>query len=299
MGATLKKLSWVPLSVLGWNLVVILWGAYVRMSGSGAGCGSHWPSCQGEIVPRAPALATIIEFTHRVSSGMSVVLALAALTWALYRFPHAHKARRAAVAGVVFVFLEALVGAGIVLFGLTAKNDSAARAVVIAIHLLNTLGLIASYTLLWLWSGEDRPLHRPRHAPLLIVAMAAVLVTSATGAVTALGDTLFPVNTDQPVAARVGAELGPAMHFLVRLRIVHPLIAVSSALLLLIAGAWFIDRARRPALALMILVVAQVCAGLLNIALAAPEAMQLLHLFLANAVWIALVTVAARVSAAR
>ena len=288
---------WVPMTVLAWNLAVILWGAFVRMSGSGAGCGSHWPSCQGEIVPTAPVLATIIEFAHRVTSGISVALALAALVWAQRVFPSRHKARRAAAAGMGFIILEALLGAAIVLLGLTAKNDSAARAVFIAVHLLNTLGLIASYTLLTLWAVDPRPLRRPEHATLLAIGAIAILLTSATGAVTALGDTLFPVDAAQPMVARVGAELAPAMHFLVRLRIVHPLIAVSSALVLLTVGAWFMERTRRPALALMVLVVTQVCAGLLNIALAAPEAMQLVHLLLANVVWIALVTVAARVSA--
>jgi heme A synthase len=161
--------------------------------------------------------------------------------------------------------------------------------VVIAIHLLNTLGLMASYTLLSVWSADDRPLARPDGLPLLVIAVLVVLLTSATGAVTALGDTLFPVRSALPVAQRVGADLAPAMHFLVRLRIVHPLIAATSALYLLFVGGWFSDRAQRPAIALMVLVVAQVSAGLLNIALAAPNAMQLVHLFLANAVWIALV----------
>ena len=46
-------------------LFVILWGAFVRASGSGAGCGAHWPLCNGVLVPQSPALATIIELTHR------------------------------------------------------------------------------------------------------------------------------------------------------------------------------------------------------------------------------------------
>jgi len=293
------RFAWIPYTVLGWNLAVILWGAFVRMSGSGAGCGSHWPTCQGEIIPTAPVLATIIELTHRLTSGVSVVVALVALVWALRVFPRGHKARRAAIGGVAFIILEALFGAAIVLLGLTAKNDSGARAVFIAIHLLNTLGLVGCYALLAVWTRDNRPLRRPEHAPLLVLGVLAVLITSATGAVTALGDTLFPVNMAEPVASRVGAELAPAMHFLVRLRIVHPIIAVTSALLLLGVGAWFMDRARKLSLALMVLVLVQVCAGLLNIALAAPEAMQLVHLLLANAVWIALVTLVAQASIAR
>ena len=63
------KYSWI---VLVYNLVVILWGAYVRATGSGAGCGSHWPLCNGEVIPRAPEVETLVEFTHRLSSGLGI-----------------------------------------------------------------------------------------------------------------------------------------------------------------------------------------------------------------------------------
>jgi heme a synthase len=56
-------------AVLAYNLAVVLWGAYVRATGSGAGCGNHWPLCDGPVTPQTPAGATIIEFTHRVTSG--------------------------------------------------------------------------------------------------------------------------------------------------------------------------------------------------------------------------------------
>ena len=55
----LKRFAW---GVLGYNLAVILWGAYVRATGSGAGCGSHWPLCNGTIVQPSPTTATLIEF---------------------------------------------------------------------------------------------------------------------------------------------------------------------------------------------------------------------------------------------
>ncbi len=50
--AWFSRYAW---GVLLWNVLVALWGAYVRATGSGAGCGSHWPTCNGEILPRAPA----------------------------------------------------------------------------------------------------------------------------------------------------------------------------------------------------------------------------------------------------
>ena len=48
-----------------YNVLVILWGALVRASGSGAGCGNHWPLCNGQVIPVSPGWHTVIEFTHR------------------------------------------------------------------------------------------------------------------------------------------------------------------------------------------------------------------------------------------
>ena len=51
--------------VLAYNILVILWGALVRATGSGAGCGGHWPLCNGDVMPEVSQVATAIEFTHR------------------------------------------------------------------------------------------------------------------------------------------------------------------------------------------------------------------------------------------
>jgi cytochrome c oxidase assembly protein subunit 15 len=101
-------------SVLAYNIAVVLWGAYVRATGSGEGCGNHWPLCNGVVVPQAPALGTIIEFTHRASSGIDVVLVgiLVVLAWRV--FPRGHLARRGAVLSAIFLTTEALIGAALV-----------------------------------------------------------------------------------------------------------------------------------------------------------------------------------------
>jgi heme A synthase len=288
----------MPLLLLVFNLGVILFGAYVRMSGSGAGCGSHWPSCNGELVPHAPQAHTVIEFTHRLTSGLSLALAIGAVVWSHVKFAAGHRARKAALGVLAFIILEALVGAGIVIFGLVEKNDSVARAIVVAFHLVNTLGLLASAMLLFLSVAHPGQLVWPKYGALLLIAGVIVALTSASGAITALGDTLFPVNTALPVAERVVSDLRPVEHFLVRLRIVHPIVAATSATYLLFVGAWFFAKAEKAALALMALVILQVIAGLVNIALAAPDAMQLTHLFLADCVWLALVATAFNASRA-
>ncbi|MFM9013605.1 MAG: COX15/CtaA family protein, partial [Gemmatimonadota bacterium] len=138
-------------AVLGFNLLVILWGAYVRASGSGAGCGAHWPLCNGVVIPRAPALETIIELTHRATSGIALLLVVGQLVWARRVAPRRGALWWAAHAAMVLMLTEALVGAGLVLFEIVAENASLARAWWLAAHLLNTFGLLAMLGLVpWL-----------------------------------------------------------------------------------------------------------------------------------------------------
>ena len=130
-------------AVLAYNVAVILWGAYVRATGSGAGCGAHWPLCNGEIVPRAAAVATLIEFSHRADERPGADCRRGAARLATFRACRAgHPARRGAVMSGVLMLTEAAVGAGLVLFQLVADNATMARAMFIAVHLLNTFLLL-------------------------------------------------------------------------------------------------------------------------------------------------------------
>jgi heme A synthase len=194
-----------------------------------------------------------------------------------------------------FVLVEALIGAGLVKGGLVADDDSLARAVVIALHLGNTLLLTGTAALL-AWVGSGRVVRwRARVGDQ--VALLALILVSMTGAVTALGDTLFPVSPaeDGSVFAQVRDGLGAGAHFLVRLRVVHPLLAAAAALWLLWRSA---ERARalpRGSEAAWLerwlhgLLWLQLLVGVSNVMLAAPGWLQLVHLTLAQAVWVALV----------
>jgi cytochrome c oxidase assembly protein subunit 15 len=144
------KYTW---GVLALNLAVILWGAYVRASGSGAGCGSHWPLCNGVVIPRAPQIETIVEFTHRLSSGLSLVLVVGMLVWSFRAFPKGDKVRLGASLSMFFIITEALVGAGLVLFKWVAQDASLGRAISIGIHLVNTFLLLGSITLTAWWAS--------------------------------------------------------------------------------------------------------------------------------------------------
>ena len=284
-----ERFSW---AVLAYNLLVIVWGAFVRATGSGAGCGAHWPLCNGEVVPQSPSVQTLIELTHRATSGIAIVLVVIQLVCAFRIFEKGNRTRMLASMTMVFMLLEAAVGAAIVLLRHVAYDPSAARAVWISIHLINTFLLVAALTLTP-WSvrhGHERAPHRELN-PALLVGALLVLATGVAGAITALGDTLFPAAS---LAEGMAADLSPTAHFLVRLRVIHPLIAVLTTLYLLgLAG--FVAQTRRGtfvrplSIALAGLLLSQIAVGLLNLWWLAPVSMQLVHLLFADFVWIAFV----------
>ena len=181
-----RRFAWV---VLGWNFVVVLWGAYVRASGSGAGCGSHWPLCNGEVVPRAPQLATLIEFTHRISSGVALALVAALCVWAFVRFPKGEAVRRTAALSVFFIVTEALLGAGLVLFRYVAQNESGGRAIYLSAHLVNTQLLLAVLATTAFLAAPRAPRLTEPWSGTLLATLLVSLAVCITGAVAALGDT--------------------------------------------------------------------------------------------------------------
>ncbi len=284
--------------VVLFTFAVIAWGAYVRASGSGAGCGSHWPLCNGSVLPRDPAIETVIEFAHRTTSGIALLFVVGLVALARRDFPSGHIVRRAAWATLFFMVTEALVGAGLVLLELVAHNDSVARAVYLGVHLVNTFLLLAAMTLTaWWGSGQaapQQPVDWRRLAPYLGV-LAGLLLVGITGAITALGDTLFPAGS---LAEGLRQDTSPTAHVLLRLRVLHPILAVAGGFALLMMAVRGMLRAASPATFLVGrvaagLVVIQLTAGVLNLLLLAPIWMQLVHLFLADLVWLSAVLLAA------
>ena len=298
----LARLAWI---VVGWNLVVILWGAFVRATGSGAGCGQHWPLCNGVALPRDPTVETLIEFTHRATSGLAL-LALLALVVAVWRSrPAGHPARYAAGWSMFFMLTEAGVGAGLVLFELVADNRSMARALFMAVHLANTFLLLGAMTLTARWL-EDRPgglsvAGRGGRAAILGALTIGLLVVGVSGAVAALGDTLFPATS---LSHALEQDLSPTSHALLRLRVIHPTLATIVALaLIVVAPRLPIDGEAASPLGLgarvALLAGLQTVLGAVNVLLLAPVWLQIVHLLVADLLWIALVLLAAAVLAGR
>ncbi len=292
-----KRFFQYTIAVLIWTLLVILWGAWVRITGSGAGCGSHWPLCDGQVIPRAPEVDTIIELTHRLTSGLAMVAVVVLVVWAFRLFPPGHRVRKAAVWVLLFIVVEALIGAGLVLFGLVGDDDSLARAWVMGVHLVNTFLLLASLQLTALFSrGWQAPVWtRASVGPALWLggALLGMLLLGASGAVTALGDTLFPAGAVHEGAPTADA----AAHFLVALRIYHPILAIIAGLYLLIASyrvalrsdSPLVERAGRLTVSLYMI---QLGVGALNVLLKAPGWLQLVHLLMADLIWLSLVSYA-------
>jgi cytochrome c oxidase assembly protein subunit 15 len=299
----LARFGWI---VVAWNLVVIMWGAFVRATGSGAGCGQHWPLCNGVALPRDPTLQTVIELTHRLTSGLALI-GLLALVVAVWRNrPAGHPARRAAAWSMLFMLAEAAVGAGIVLFDLVADNHSMARALSTAVHLANTFLLLGAMTLTARWL-EDRPgglslAGRGGRAALISLLALGVFVVGVSGAVAALGDTLFPATS---LAHALEQDLSPTSHLLLRLRVIHPSLAVVVAFALMVVAPRLPieDGDGRTGLApgsrVALLAAVQVGLGSLNVLLLAPVWLQLVHLLVADLLWIALVLLAATVLGGR
>jgi len=292
----LARFAWF---VLIYNIAVILWGAYVRASGSGAGCGNHWPLCNGQIIPKSAQIQTLIEFTHRITSGLSLLLVAVLLVWSWRRTTRGDWPRYSALAAAILLFNEALLGAGLVLFEYVGMDRSASRAVFLCLHFGNTLLLVAALTLTaaWLASGAHRfTITAPRYERALIaLGLLCVAITGMSGTLAALGDTIFPTAS---LKASIAQDFSAGAHLLLRLRLLHPVLAAIAFLYIL----WMVyklskkreDSSRTlPYLTTILLI--QIALGVLNVLLLAPVWLQITHLFVAEVFWILLVLASSEV----
>lgn len=285
----LTRYSWF---VLAYNLFVVVFGAFVRATGSGAGCGSHWPACQGVIIPRAPAIETIIEYTHRLTSGLTIVFIAILLVWTWRTYSKGSWLRKTSAAAVFFIIVEALLGAGLVLFNLVLNNASLTRAFTMMAHLVNTFFLLASLacTALFLTFGQPQKLKNTKGTlALFSVGVVGFFILGASGSIAALGDTLFPSSS---LLAGIQQDFSQTSNYLLHLRIYHPLIAITVGGIALLFA--LLARRQNPdnpkisvtSTILISLVLFQLCMGALNVVLLAPVWLQLVHLLVTCLLWI-------------
>jgi len=301
----LAKYAWF---VLAYNIVVIIWGVFLRASKSGDGCGQHWLTCHGEIIPSAPEMKTVIEFSHRITSGLDGFIVLALVVWAFlaWRSGKSKKTKtvlKTAIVSLVFVITEALVGAGLVLTGNTAETLTAARPFWMAGHLINTFILLAFLSLTaWFASGGKRFDFKAQPKILLLLggAVAGILLIGLSGSVAALSSMLFPSET---LTEGIAKDFSATSNILLRLRVSHPILSVAVGGYLIFLASWIKNKFAafssvvRWANALSLLVFIQFASGAVTLLTLAPIVMQIVHLFLADAVWISFVLMSAGVLA--
>ncbi|MFP5229675.1 MAG: COX15/CtaA family protein [Acidobacteriota bacterium] len=293
--AALRGFAW---GVLAYNVAVIVWGSAVRATGSGGGCGEHWPLCDGTLVVHHPGIATLIELSHRVTSGIDTLFVLALIVWTFLATPKRHLARSFVIAVFAFTFIEALLGALLVEFGLVANNPSPIRAVYLGLHLTNTLLLLAALALTAHFLSRRAASMRGsvilRAPGLALTGLIATLIVGVTGSLAALGDTLYPAHN---LLTAIAQDFSSGSSWLLRIRWVHPAIS-------LVAGAfivWLIARSlrcpahRSLALGVLALLGLQYLLGVADLALLAPTWLQMAHLLGADLLWIALVVLSARI----
>jgi heme A synthase len=287
--------AWITLLV---TFAVILWGDVVQATGSGDGCGAHWPVCNGEVLPAFAGREQIIEYTHRATSGFVFLMSVLLVVWSRRAYLKNHLVRKSANFSLFFMFTESLVGAALVLFRLVGQNASVTRAIVAPIHLVNTLFLIGAITLTAWFASGGKPFRWKNQgavSPLLISGFVSLVVIAVIGAITSLGDAIFPVRS---TAEAIGRSMDSGEHFLVRLRVWHPFVAIGLGLYILVAARAITALRPTPttqnlSLAIFVIYLLQIAVGFLNVALSAILPTQLLHLLLADSLWMLWVLLAA------
>ncbi|MBT8198380.1 MAG: COX15/CtaA family protein [Acidimicrobiia bacterium] len=286
------QLAWFSLVV---TTIVISTGALVRATESGAGCGESWPRCDGALIPVSTDAATVIEFTHRMATVASSIAVAWLVIWALRAVGRSHRVGRAALATAGFFAGEVVIGALLVVFGWVDQDSSVGRLIVVPLHLVNTFLLLGAITLVAWWAAGHRAIEWKGAARRPVaVAIGGMLLIGITGAWNALADTLFPPDS---VLDAVRQEFGNSAELLVRLRVIHPIVAIAVGLSLV----WFArrvrarldDDARRFSRWIELIVFGQFVIGILNIALLTPVEVQLIHLAVADVLWVLVVLVAA------
>jgi heme a synthase len=284
-------------AALYWNVAVVLWGAYVRATGSGAGCGNRWPLCNGDVVGASASGQTVVEFTHRITSVISLLMVTGLVVWCWRVTKKGDWARYSAVLAAVFLANEALLGAALVLLKHVGNDQSAGRILFLCLHFGNTLLLLAtlSLTAAWLSNGSRRftLISKWRAVGSIGLGLLATMVTGITGTIAALADTLYPATSLPSSLAQDFSSRTPA---LLRVRLLHPAVATIAACYVL----WVIwrsstgrDRFSRSAIALITLLFVQVGIGMTNVLFLTPVWLQIAHLFVADALWILLVLASA------
>jgi len=248
-----------------YTLLVIIWGAWVRISHSGDGCGDHWPVCQGEFIPDLTQKKTFIEYFHRLMSGAYGLIVI--YLWWKLRF--LHKKMTLAHSFLILMITEALLGAALVKFNLVTTNDSFLRLIFMSLHQLNSF-MLTAVTFLIYKSFDTEFDFRIKKIHILFI------IVPITGAIAALSTTLFPsISLFQGIMDDFNSQ----SHIFIKLRILHPLLAMIIMTSFII---WlYVKNETRLALETFFAVVI----GIITLISLSPAYLKISHLLLAHLLW--------------
>ena len=279
--------SW---TMLWLTVAVVVGGALVRATDSGAGCGESWPICGGQIIPEIGNYHTAIEVSHRLMTGLLGFVLIAVFVLVRRRYDKSHRLRRAVFAAGMLLIIESLLGASLVLFGWVEYDASIARLIVVPIHLINTFLLVAAMALVAYFAGGGRAFRVDLSKTLdkvLAASLGIVLLIGATGALNALADTLIKSDT---LRTPVAGEVLVTEPVLRQIRTIHPFVAIIGGLALYMLVRYLTAeasrRVRMMGFGVQGVIWLQFIVGLVNIALNVPLEIQLIHLFVADVLWI-------------
>jgi heme a synthase len=289
---SLYAASW---GLVCYSIVIIAWGAWVRISGSGDGCGDHWPLCHGRALPIGSPIKTWIEVSHRYSTAVFGILVLSQVWWVRRICPTENRARRWVLYTLVFTITEALIGRSLVKEGLVTDSQEILRAVFMPLHLVNTSLLLLSEVMTAesiLYGLRKRVALSPAARWWCVAITISLLVLLTSGAIAALGSHLAP---SQSLIQGLLSDVSQQSHAAVRLRIVHPILGLSLPIIIWSVISFAPARGPTGALEKMyqhlgLGVLVMVALGIATLVSLSPTWLKMAHLTMANV----LVVMAAR-----
>ena len=260
------------------SIFSIIAGAVVRATGSGDGCGSSWPTCNGRVIPSLNSASEQIEFSHRAISGLLLIVTIAIF---IKSFNNSVTGLQKKVINYLtfFVILEALIGAVIVLYEWVGMNSSIPRIAAVPLHLVNTFGLLAMYTIIFkLTQNPEIKISNLIDRKFKIITFLFIL-TGATGSIAALADVLFP---SESFIAGIVEDFDSTSEILTRLRVLHPIVSTVLSFVLFNESKRQEDKFNLKTNQIKILVIIGVTLGVLNVFININIFLSVVHLLVAD-----------------
>ncbi|MAJ18041.1 MAG: COX15/CtaA family protein [Candidatus Actinomarina sp.] len=276
------KLSSLATAGLTTSILSILAGAIVRATGSGDGCGASWPTCNGRVIPSLETSSEIIEFSHRSISGVLLIVTL--LLFVKSKDPDTPLLHKKIINYLTFfVLLEAAIGAVIVIYEWVGLNSSLPRIIAVPLHLVNTFALLGFYTLIFYLLRESENKLSNFFDKRIKIAFVLFFLTGATGSITALADVLFPSAS---FVEGFIEDFDSTSEVLTRLRILHPFVSTILSIFLFSESNRFKKEFAIDTSTIKVLVIVGVILGVLNVVSNIILPLSILHLLLADLLWI-------------